>query len=295
MIRTVYVDILFLINFSMDFFCFYLVSVLLCRPFSPLRMVIASAVGGIYAVFSLFLPFSGILLLCCDAFACLLMCFMKEIGRPIRTMPLFREALIFTGVSMALGGVMTATYSMLNKMGIPEDLSKGSDGISAWIFLLLAVIGGGATLLGSRFFQRNASMKVYRVHVELCGREGEFLARIDTGNSVADPISGCPAAAIDPGAAEKLLPELQLVDFRHPGDCISQLPEALRARVRLLPVVTVTGEGLLLAFRIDHFTVTESAMKKEGEECRVLLAVSPTALDGTDMLLPPSIFISGGS
>lgn len=286
MIRTVYVDLLFLINFSMDFLCFFLVSGLFMRRVAIGRTVAASLLGGIYAVSSLFLPFRGMLLLLCDFCACAVMCLVVHMRKGIRFREMLTEILVYAGISMALGGVMTALYSMLNEAGIPEALAGNGDGISTWLFLLLAAIGGGATMLGSRMFRRGTSTKRYDVTVRLCGREQTFRALVDTGNYLADPISGCPAAVIDRTAARGLLPK----DFRaedSAADCMASLPEEYRARARLLPIRTVTGEGMVLAFRVDRLCVTPVGERENGEERALLLAIAPLEREDSEMLLPP--------
>lgn len=295
MVRTVYADLLFLINFSMDFLCFFLVSRLFCRPISLVRTILASALGGIYAVCSLFLPFRGLTLLFCDAFACVLMCITAEARRGMRFSRFLSEILIFTGVSMALGGVMTAAYTVLNEAGIPESLQSDGDGISAWLFLLLAGIGGGATLLGSRFFRRNSERTYCRVTVSLCGKERTFDAVVDTGNALTDPIGGCPAAAVDASALYGFLPrEICEKGTTDPIACFSSLPEQYRIRARLLPVATVTGGGVLLAFRADACYIAFGDLSECGkdapqEERELLIALTSAKPEGAEMLLPAGI------
>ena len=51
----VYADLLFLVNFSMDYLCAYLTAAMLRRRAEPWRLLISSTVGGIYAVLALFL------------------------------------------------------------------------------------------------------------------------------------------------------------------------------------------------------------------------------------------------
>ena len=72
MTQTVYVDLYFLINFSMDFLCFFLTSKLLSAKLSFGRTLVASTLGGIYANLALFLPVSVFFSLVID---------MGEIGR----------------------------------------------------------------------------------------------------------------------------------------------------------------------------------------------------------------------
>ena len=288
MIRTVYADLLFLINFSMDYLCFFLVSRLLSHKLPKGRTALASAFGAIYAVLTLFLPFRGLLLFLCDAFTCVLMCLIQGLRKGGTATAILREALIYTGVSMALGGIMTATYTALGEIGLGEPPKEG-DGISAGAFFLLAVIGGGASLLGSGALQNRSHGTRYDVTVGLCGREVTCRAMVDTGNALRDPISGCPAAALHSVVAAPLFHGVDASLLAHPVECISALPPTLRERIRLLPTTTVTGDGMLLAFRPDKCLVTRTD-RNETVELAVLIALAPIRMEDADMLLPSGIF-----
>ena len=71
--QIVYGDLFFLINFSMDFLCLFLVAKLLSRPLSTLRLSLASALGGVYSVGALFLP-EGLLGIILDLVCCIGIC-----------------------------------------------------------------------------------------------------------------------------------------------------------------------------------------------------------------------------
>lgn len=294
MVRTVYVDLLFLINFSMDFLCFFLTARLFSRPFPLFRVLLASAFGGIYSVFSLFFPFRGCLLLLSDIGICAFMCLVVFLSRGITVARVMTEILLYTGISMALGGIMTAVYSILNQIGIAELLTSDSDGISSWIFLLLAAVGGGATLLGSKCFRRDRARKYFTVTVGLCGRERSFRAVIDTGNSLSDPITGLSAAAVSVNALKGFLPEeICQNGASDPVSCFSSLSGAYRTRARLLPVRTVTGEGMLLAFRTDFCYISPINAERtpsEWEERELLIALCTADPEGAEMLLPVGIY-----
>ena len=72
--QTVYADLLFLVNFSMDFLCFYITSAILHKKLSVLRSFFASVAGGVYSVAILFAYLVPPFGLICDAAACALMC-----------------------------------------------------------------------------------------------------------------------------------------------------------------------------------------------------------------------------
>lgn len=289
MVRTVYVDLLFLINFSMDFLAFFVLSRLFLRRMAYGRAILASAFGGVYAVLTLFLPLHGFYLLLSDAAVCMAMCAIFSVRKGDAVRDVFGEMLAFTGISMAMGGIMTAAYTFLGKIGIPEMIPEGEEGLSPWLFFILAVIGSGATLLGGDMFGKRRVTKQCYAKVTLFCRCQRFRAVVDTGNALRDPITGIPAAVLSVKAAERLMPEI-FPEARtlSPGECLSRLPEAYRARARLLPAKTVTGEGLLLAFRPERFELEEQ--DSEARSYELLLVIAPMEHDEAEILLPPGIY-----
>ena len=77
---VVYGDLLFMINFSMDFLCFYFSCLLTHRKLPNLRAVIASSLGGIYSVVVLFMSVKQPLAFILDVFALFLMCAIEAPG-----------------------------------------------------------------------------------------------------------------------------------------------------------------------------------------------------------------------
>ena len=73
MILDLYADLYFLINFSMDLICFYLLASILHIKLPMRRALIASGIGGIYSVCALVLGVSGFLGVIFDALICLFM------------------------------------------------------------------------------------------------------------------------------------------------------------------------------------------------------------------------------
>ena len=57
---SVYVDLYFMVNLSMDLLCLMITASLMHRKVSRLRVIAAAAIGGAYAVAALLLGFFGI-------------------------------------------------------------------------------------------------------------------------------------------------------------------------------------------------------------------------------------------
>lgn len=249
MVSDVYGDLLFLVNFSMDFLCAYLTVSLLRRRAVPWRLFAAAAVGGVYAVAALFLRLPRGAAPVADAAVCVLMCaiLFGARGVPFRFFAL--SCALFVGVSMAMGGMMTALFNLLNRAGLPvEALGQEGDGISAWLFAAAAGVSTLAGLRGGRLLRRSAARRFARLRVTVGERTVELQALIDSGNLCRDPISGKPVIFIDPHRARTLVGE---------APSVSGSPDLAR-RFRLIPVETVGGKRLQVAYLPDRMVLTDA-------------------------------------
>lgn len=279
---TVYADILFFINAGMDYLCFCLTARLLHRPLSLPRTVLGASVGGVYAVVSLLLSVGQVSALCVDAGVCLLMCALVFGGRHTRARGVLTCAGVYFLVSMILGGVMTALYTLGNRAGLTELLPSGEDGLSAWLFALLALSGSAVTLWGGRIFHRSGTVRACRVILELDGQTATVDGIIDSGNLLRDPVGGRPVIVVDREAIAPILPD-DLCSISG-GNSFTSLPPAVAARwgIRFIPTATATGETLLIALSPDRLTLTADTPRGERtapSDALVAITALPPARD----------------
>ncbi len=241
--QTLYGDLLFFVNFCMDFQCLFLTAKLLRRPFPPLRAVLASAFGALYACAALFITVSGGAAFFADLAVCFLMCAAVFAARGVPLRGLFVPFALYFGVSFAVGGVMSGMATLLSHFELPIEASAG--GISSMGFFLLAAVGGFCTFLWGRLCQRRAREKHAMLTLLMFGRELRVQGLVDTANLLCDPVSGRPVVILSVEAAREWLPPA-LRDLS--PATVSSLPAELACRVRLIPTKTVTGGGLLIAF-----------------------------------------------
>ena len=104
--ETVYADILFFINFSMDFLCFYICSRVLGRRLHVLRATVASVIGGAYSVAMLFFDPGGSAEILLDIGVLLIMCAVAQPNGKNSLAGEFGGAAMYAGISAALGGFM---------------------------------------------------------------------------------------------------------------------------------------------------------------------------------------------
>ena len=244
--QTVYGDILFFVNFCMDFQCLFLTARLLHRPFRIWRAVLASVLGAFYACAALFLAVSGAVALLLDSGVCFGMCALTfGIGGRHPRAWLFPFGIYF-GVSAAVGGVMSAIGALLSRVEIP--LAAGGRSLSSVAFFALAVLGGVLTFAWGRICERCAKGKRATLTVTVFEKSSTLSCMVDTANHLRDPVGGNPVALVDLRAAKNFLPEAILrAAEKGAMTALGDLPTEQAARVRLIPSATATGQGVLLA------------------------------------------------
>ena len=288
--RIVYVDLFFLINFSMDFLGLFLTAKLLSRRLSLGRGLMGAAIGGLYADLALFLPFRSVAALLVDACVCGLMC-VVVFGerRRWRELPLY--ILVYTAISMALGGFMTALFSLLNRSPWFDGVENTSpDGISVWVFALLAGVSGLITLAAGRFFVAKTAQRSAQIELRYGGRSLRLRAMTDSGNLLCEPISGKPCIVADIGSLRGLLPEEILRVARKGGAEIEGIGSRHAGNLRVIPTRTASGQGLLLGVRMERITVDDGRGEREVDAI-VALAELGKGAEGNEALLPPRLLI----
>ncbi len=286
----VYADILFLINAVMDGLCLGATARLCHRRARLWRLLLAMTVGGVYAVLALLLPGGRWVSLGMDLGVGVLLC---AIAFGKRRLP--ATAGLFLGLSMALGGVMTAVYNLLNQAGADSLLAGSSDGVSAWLFLLLALGATVVTLRGGRRCRRATTEAHCTVTVTLLGRTVSLYALVDSGHLLCDPLDGRPVICVGREAVRPLLSHALWTALSTPSPTntpLDALPEA--PRLRLLPASSVTGDGLLIALRPDSVTLTPAEDARPphsaAREVDALIALIPSPTEDFQALVPAELW-----
>jgi len=270
--KTVWGDLLFFVNFCMDFQCLFLTAKLLHRRFFLWRAVIGSALGAVYAVAALFFQTSGVAAFCFDCLVCFLMCFFVFIEKRPTTVRVFLPFLVYFGVSFATGGAMSAMASLLAHVSAP--LVPDQAEISSGLFFLLAAGGGISTFLWGRLTARRADALRATLRVGVSGTALTMSAMVDTGNLLADPVSGKPVAMVKPSLLWQLAPTCRSVLENASPTALASLPHEWARRVRLLRAQTAVGEKMICALAPDWVFLDVGR-----GEAAVQVLLAPAALD----------------
>ncbi len=285
--QTVYIDLFFLINFSMDFLCFYLTSRLLSHKLSVGRCALASALGGVYACAALFVSVGELFALFLDIFICVCICavaiYRRGSGRE-----LFGYSVVYVACSVVLGGAMTALFSLFNRLGVDRLLGDdgGGDGISVWLFAVLALISGVLSLKGIKAFRRKGSRREGRVELVYNGKRVVLRALCDSGNLLTDPVSSRPCIVAESVEVKKILPRA-LVDVIEKG-AVGEIDKRDAGRLCIIPAKTVSGGGMLYALRMDTVRIDLGGGWLEADALIALSALGGSA-EGAQALIPSAL------
>ena len=241
------------------------------RKMKLYKMLIASAIGGIYSAVSLFVPHIPAIELIIDALVCLIMCAIVFAEKGRRLSSTLLCAFLFIGISMMTGGCMTAIFNLMNRLALPLDKIDG-DGITTYLFAILAAIAGIISLRSGELISRRANIKDCSLSVTIGDKTLEIKALADSGNLVKDPLSGRAVIIIDRAELEKIV-DISIFDKYKDGF----MSETRNVKgLRLIPINTAAGKGFLCAAMpqkiIAEFTTRKNTTVKN--ELDALIAPS---------------------
>ena len=250
--QEVYADLYFLVNASMDLLCLMITSALLHRRAVRWRALLGAAFGGVYAVAELLLGWNGVPGVAADIIAAFCICAAVFAGKRTALGGLLQVTAVYALTSVLMGGIMTALFSWLNRLNLPLESLQG-DGLSAWMFAVLAAVAGILTVRGGRFFGRSQKTKSVTLEATLFGKTVTLRAMVDSGNLLRDPVSGKSVIVVEQEKLRGVLPAAFYI-----GKGKGWIPDHETARkVRLIPTQTATGTGLLTAFLPERLLVTD--------------------------------------
>lgn len=274
---VVYGDVLFLINFSMDLLVLFCTSRILRHRQNPWRLVIASALGGIYAVGALFIENNAVSLVC-NAAAAFVMCLISF--PRVRGFAFLKCAALFYGLSVLIGGCITASYVLLSKLGrgvnVNSDIAPALSDIPLGVFLISGAVSAALSFITGRIYNRQSLKK--EVTVTVCGDRGAVRLRClsDSGALLREPLSGAPVIITNAEAVKECVsPEL------YDALCSEQIKAS--EGIRLIPGGTVSGKCLLRGFVPRSVTVCGA------DRDAVVAVVRDAELGGFDGIVPASL------
>jgi hypothetical protein len=182
MTEYIYGDVLFVINFSMDFIALFICGKIMHFKMNFWRMALAATIGGVYGVASLFFELGTAGDILVDVLMAMALCFVAHYhGSTLKT---FGVTALFAAVSMLMGGAMTALYSKIGKyqayIQIGGTVHTVFGDISFGVFAVIAVVSAVLTYVLQKLINRKTGAKVCTIRVTFEEGVYVFSAFVDT-------------------------------------------------------------------------------------------------------------------
>ncbi|MBO5141844.1 MAG: sigma-E processing peptidase SpoIIGA [Clostridia bacterium] len=239
---TIYLDIFFFKNVIFNFLLIYLTSTLIRRKVRMTKILLASIVGGIYAIASLCWAeiFNSIMLKIIISIVMLLITFgIKEIKAILSS---------FFSLSYITAGVIASLLKMDNQI----------------VLLLFAL----SMIMIFYIYEKNKKYnEYYEVRVEFLKEELNMLAKLDTGNELRDTLFGYPVIV---ASEEKIKGKVDEELIKILNNERLEIPEIYKNKIKLISFKTISGEGIKTGIKVDKIIIYEGTKQIEGKAIMIL-------------------------
>lgn len=282
-IPTLYIDVYFLINFTVDYLALYFACFIMHLKTSTVRLLISSTVGAVFAclvaLFHLHLTVYITVLVLCTVIICII---TPKISSLFVCVKLFISFLL---LETLFGGMVSMLFSLLDERLSPY-LSDSVGGVeNSDILILVCVLLLTYGILRLFFILLGKSENISRcdLTVKLLDLELSLTALVDGGNLLRDPMSGSAVIIVKRRALSQLY-------LKYGEGALFDITSPLARRMRLLPIKGVVGEKLLYGIRPDEVSIR---LGKRLLSVEAIIAIDDTdgSFDTSDALVPLSLII----
>lgn len=274
MFYIIYIDVLFLVNFFMDFLLLMLTSKISKRPTTLFRIFLAAIVGTALFCLGLIYP-KGTFKAIKPLYALVVSIIMVKLGFPkmgLKTS--LRILTIFYLTAFTLSGTMNAIYYNTKLGNYFRLVIKGEkeSKITIGVLALLAIVSYLIVklLIGKIIKDKEKRKTIFEVTLVSNGKEIVIKGLLDTGNSLKEPIGRKPVNIIELSAAKELFAKdfmTVIENFYISGELqLNADTTNYLNKIRMVPFQSVgESKGMLVAVQIDSLYIA-----KEGDEIQVI-------------------------
>lgn len=248
MVYTVYIDVLFILDFIIDYLILYATAKIAGDVLCRWKFALSASLGALFSILSLFWSaLSSFFVMAAVAYI------MVGISFGFRR---WKHLLIFFGVSAAFGGMVFAI----------NYITDGNLTISLKTLFISSIAGYFVLLFAFRKSATGTTKREYvKTTIEYRGKSVSFVSLVDSGNQLTDGLTNTPVLVAELFALRELFEgeEYKLLGSSPAEEVILKG----EGRWRPIPFKTVGGGGILPGFCPDKVIC-------DGKERRVLVAVS---------------------
>ena len=260
----IYADILFLLNALITYIALLLTALIMRSPLKRVRFLIASVLGGAYAltVLASIPPLVNTIL---KIIMCAALVFAAYGKMNVRLFCM--HTLVFLIINVIIGGAVLL-LSLKDSRNFYSDLSVSYINVSPLtVVIALGISFAAVSLINRLALRRRLKNEIYKVTLTVSQKSYTLFGFCDTGNNLTEPFSGLPVCVVKKG--------------------VIQTFEAEPLK-RVIPFTSVGGEGIMYAVKATVFI----EFAKKSVSANTYIAESTDAFRDMqyDIILNPQLF-----
>ena len=283
--RVIYIDILFCVNFIIDFLLLMSVRKFLSLKARYRRMILGSSVGALSS-FVIFLPpmneFLSLIIRLVTAFAVVFATFF-----PTNRKAFLKAVSAYFLITFCFCGACIAFFMLFSP---PVAIRNGAVYIDISPIMLVGIILVCYIVIRiiCKVSGRSIpSQEICWLTIEHNGEKVKLIAKTDTGNMLKEPFSNLPVIVTEREQLKELLPN-EISDYFTRAACITNTSYEYMSSIRLIPYNSVGGDGLLPAFKPNSISILLNGKSTKTE---AYIAVTDRKLSESFSAIVPSELI----
>lgn len=243
---TVYIDVYFLINFTVDLLAFHLASAFSKVNIKSIRLFVGAFLSALYACIILFIPMHALLMLALSATMLILTSYVLTTS--ISALRRFKLIVAFVLFLTIIGGAVYLVFDCLEAY-FPQYVYTDVQNRKLLILSVIVLLAIAIIRLLLALFFHTKSEKYAHLSIEYNGVVLQCDALVDSGNLLKDPIDLTPVMLIKTDAVRKLFPRgIPTLDSFDSG-------AKLDRHVRLIPINKSGQRTLTLGIRPERVMI----------------------------------------
>lgn len=279
-LKTLYIDVYFLINFTVDILSLYFAALFSKIPTTTKRLIISAAIGASVATLAVFLPENPFIKLVFAALGLILMGYIAP--KPMKLRRKIKFIFSFIIFTALIGGAVTFIWDVFDRYlsGLFIDAQGGAVNRKMLFMSAIVLLSIGVFKMLVSFFSNNQSEGSALLEISFLDNTAVMGAFVDSGNLAIDPMDMSPIILLKKEAAKSFLPE-NIVELSN----IDSLDRKIKKRIRLIPITRGGETHVLIGVKPDSVKVVNGDCR---EEIKVTVAIDKEggSFGGFEALMP---------
>ena len=283
---TIYLDIIFLENFILNFIILYAVSLVIKEKAGCIKLMIASLIGASYVIIYYLINFQSKWNLIFKIILSVVMVYISFMPKSFKEF--IKQITFFYLVSFVFGGASLGVIYMVNagKISIRNGIIVGNYTLKTiFIGVILAFT---IITVAFKFVKNRISKKDLFCNIKIIINQSKINVKavIDTGNFLKEPITNIPVIVVEKDILKNFVPKEILENIENIlGGDLKNIPENIKneylSKLKVIPFSSLGKQnGMLLGIKADGVVVEIDNEEKYVE--KVILGIYTKKLSKKD-------------